>query len=108
MDQQPNTSEPEAIRRFRGRGWFNLWGVLLLIVVGLLCICGYGLLIRGYPVGSAFGWAGVAACVLGIVLLGRWTIPDLLLNASKIDPRSAHTARGWWMRGWFLVRNKRE
>ena len=112
MDQQPNAGEPEAIRRFRGRGWFNAWGVLLVLFVGLLCACGYWLvrLALGYQdqVGHELGWAAMLALFLGVFLLARWAIPDLLLNASKTDARSLHTARGWFARGWFLVRNKRD
>ena len=110
MEKGPNEGEPEAIKRFRGEGWLNGWGLLLLVFVTLLCACGYGIvqLVLGYEVGPEIGWAAMLACILGVWLLGRWTIPDLLLNASKTDPRSLHTARGWWMRGWYLVRNKRD
>lgn len=109
MDKEPNEREPEAIRRFRGRGWFNGWGLLLVLFAGLLCACGYWLvrLVLGYEVGYEFGWAAMLALLLGVLLLGGWTIPDLLLNASSTDPRSLHTARAWWTRGWYL-RGKRD
>ena len=110
MDQKPNAGEPDAITRFRGRGWRNGWGVMLLVFVGLLCACAYWIvrLVLGYPVGYEFGWAAMLVCLLGVFLLGRWTIPDMLMNASSTDARSFRMSRNWFARGWFLVRNKRD
>jgi hypothetical protein len=110
MDQDPNAPEPEAIKTFHGRGWFNAWGLLLALFVGLLCACAYWIVrvVLGYPVGQEFGWAAMLACFVGVLLLARWTIPDMLLNASKTDARTLHTARGWWVRGWFLVSKRRD
>jgi len=34
-------SESETIKTFRGQDWYNIWGVLLAIFIGLVCACAY-------------------------------------------------------------------
>lgn len=97
-----NTSEPEPIEEFRGQGWYNIWGVLLAIFVGLVCACIYWVAqlgLAGAIANSFFGYEAFFAGALGILLLGRWTIPRLLLDVPSLDPRSAALTRRWWW-GW--------
>ena len=107
MDAQQN-DEPEPIRKFRGNGWFNVWGLLLGIFVVLLCECAYRILLlglRGALDNDYFGYEAFFTALLGILLLGRWTIPDLLLNRDNIDPRNANLMRNprssWRYRDYF-------
>jgi hypothetical protein len=112
MAMQPNQakdeSEPESIAKFRGRGWFNLWGVLLLVLVGLLGDCSFCIMrlgFRGALDNSQFGYAAFFGAILGICLIGRWSVPRALLDASAVDRRSVHILRnsrtGWYRRDDF-------
>jgi hypothetical protein len=101
-------SDPEPIREFRGQGWFNVWGLLLAVLVGLLCACVYWIVtlgFRGAFDNAHFEYAAFFAVVLGVVLIGRWSVPWLLLDAPKIDRRNArlmYTPRtGWFFRSYF-------
>ena len=101
-------SEPESIKEFRGHGWFNIWGVLLLVFVGLLCLCGYWIVSLGLWAAldkSEFGYAVFFAVFLAICLIGRWSIPYALLKGPTIDPRNADLLRmfrpGWFFRDFF-------
>jgi hypothetical protein len=105
-------SDPEPIREFRGQGWYNVWGLLLAVFIGLLCACLYWIVtlgFRGALDNAHFGYEAFFAIVLGVVLIGRWSVPRLLLDAPKIDPRNAdlmYTWRpGWFFRSW--ARRKR-
>jgi hypothetical protein len=99
-------AEPPAIRRFRGEGWFNLWGVILLVILGCIGVCLYLLVSAGAGVivtGRLFGSAAMLALLLGVCLLGRWSVPYLLTRSGSIDPRSASLMRSprtawylWW------------
>ena len=100
--------EPEPIREFRGQGWYNIWGVLLAVFIGLLCACIYWIARLGFwgaLAETSFGYEAFFAGILGLVLLGRWSIPYLLLNADKADPRNADALRmlrpGWYFREYF-------
>lgn len=108
MAMQPNArtdeNEPEPIRKFRGRGWFNIWGILLLVFVGLLGVCGYwivSLTLWGAFDKYQFGYAAFFAAILGVCLIGRWSIP-YLLEGPSVDPRNADLMRiprtGWFFR----------
>jgi hypothetical protein len=101
MDTQPsaranasgNASEPAPIKEFRSDGWFNVWGVLLAVFLGLLCACVYWTIRLGFwdaLDNAQFRYEAFFAAVLGVCLIGRWSVPYLLLNAPTIDPRSAH------------------
>lgn len=106
MTTQPNgtNGEPEAIRTFRGEGWYNVWGLLLAAFVGLLCACGYWIVrvvFFGDEIGQQFGYELFFAVVLGVLLMGRWTIPRMILDAPSIDPRTGiltRPTRSWWVR----------
>lgn len=104
-DHGTNASEPEPIKEFQGQGWFNVWGLLLAVFIGLVCACIYWivrLVFFGDAVGYQFGYELFFACMIGICLIGRWSIPHLLLDAPSIDPRTANlfrrTSRRWWFR----------
>jgi hypothetical protein len=104
-------NEPEPIKEFRGRGWFNIWGVLLLLFVGLLGMCGYWIMslgLWGALDNNQFAYAAFFAAILGICLIGRWSVPNALLNAPSVDPRNADTLRmfrpGWYFREYFRRR----
>ena len=110
MTTQPNGTDegPEPIKRFRGEGWYNVWGVLLALFIGLVCACTYWivrLVFFGDAIGQQFGYELFFAVVLGILLMGRWTIPRLLLDARSIDQRAAGLT--WQYRFWWGSREKR-
>ena len=106
MTTQPSgtNEEPEAIRKFRGDGWYNVWGVLLAGFIGLLGACIYWIVravFFGDEIGRQFGYELFFAVVLGVLLMGRWTLPRLLLDAPSIDPRTGaltRPIRSWWVR----------
>jgi predicted exporter len=105
-DSGRRESDPEPIRQFRGQGWFNVWGVLFGVFVGLLCACAYWIVqlgFRGALDNSHFGYEAFFAAILGVVLIGRWSVPRLILDASSIDPRNAALMYRW-PRGWFSRR----
>lgn len=99
-------SEPEAVRRFRGEGWHNIWGVILALFLACIGICLY-LLASGGPQGDAgralFLTAAIIGMVLGVWLIGRWTLPYLLTKASSTDSRTVRLMRSprtaWFMWG---------
>jgi hypothetical protein len=112
MDTQPsggtNASEPEPIKEFRGQGWSNVWGVLLAVFLGLVCACVYWIIrlgFRGALDNAQFKYEAFFAAVLGVCLIGRWSVPYLLLNASTIDRRNAGlmnmSRSGWFFRRSF-------
>jgi hypothetical protein len=99
-------SEPEPIKEFRGHGWFNVWGLLLAVLIGLVCACIYWIVRLGFwgaLDNAQFGYEAFFAAALGILLIGRWSVPDLLVNGPTIDPRNANLfrrlSRRWWFRG---------
>jgi hypothetical protein len=113
MDTQPsdatNASEPEPIKEFRGDGWFNAWGVLLAVFLGLLCACIYWIVRLGVwdaLDNTQFKYEAFFAAFLGVCLIGRWSVPYLLLNASTIDRRNADLMNMPRSR-WFFRRSFR-
>lgn len=101
-------SDPEPIRQFRGQGWYNVWGLLLAVFAGLLCVCAYWIVragLGGTVDSPYFGYALFLALVLGVVLIGRWSVPYLLRTAPTIDPRNARLMMSG--RAWWLFRRKR-
>jgi hypothetical protein len=100
-------SESETIKTFRGQGWYNIWGVLLAIFIGLVCACAYWIArlgVWGALSNPQFGFEAFLAFLVGICLLARWTIPYALLTAGSIDPRTADMARSYWTRSCRLLR----
>ena len=90
------TSEPESVRRFHGEGWRNIWGVVLLLFLGCVGVCLYLGVVEGLQGATArtvFLTAAVIGVLLGVWLIGRWTVPYLLTRASSADPRSASLMR---------------
>ena len=82
-----------------------MWGVLLAVFIGLVCACIYWIVRLGFWSAldnAQFGYEAFFAAALGVVLIGRWSVPRLLVDAPSIDPRSAdlfrRTARRWWFR----------
>ena len=65
-DEPDNEVEPQAITDFRGRGWRNIWGVMLLVFLGCIGLCGY-LIATGRTEGTAermmFGGAMLVALI---------------------------------------------
>ena len=106
--KEPSENEPEPMRDFRGHGWYNLWGVLLFIFTGLLGVCAFWIIRLGFSGAfdnNQFGYALVFAVISGICLIGRWSIPDALLNGSSVDSRSADYLRQpWYFRQYFRRR----
>jgi hypothetical protein len=105
-----DASEPEIITEFRGQGWYNIWGVLLAVFIGLVSACAYWIVrlgVWGALSNTQFGFEAVLAFLVGICLLTRWTMPYALLNAASIDPRTADTARSYWTRGYRLLRRSK-
>jgi hypothetical protein len=101
MTTEPDgtNSEPAPIQKFRGQGWYNIWGVLLAVFVGLVCACAYWIVQLGFygaVENSVFGYEAVFAALLGIVLIARWSIPRLLMDAPSLDPRTGALTRSWW------------
>jgi hypothetical protein len=102
--RDPGESEP--IKAFRRDGWYNVWGLMLAVFVGLISACVYWIArlgFRGALDTSQFGYAAFFAAVLGICLAARWSVPYLLLKGSSIDPRNAALMR-MWRPGWFFRR----
>jgi hypothetical protein len=99
-----DADEPEPIREFRGRGWYNVWGLLLALFIGLVCACIYWIARLGFwgaLDNTQFGFEAFFAAVLGICLIGRWSVPVLLRTAPTIDPRNAAAMR-MFRPGWFF------
>ncbi len=110
MTEQPRATtavdESESIRRFRGEGWLNLWGVVLLLFLGCVGVCVYLIAsagLQGAVEGRLFGSAALLGLVLGVWLIGRWTVPSLLTKSGSIDPRNANLMRSprtaWYLWG---------
>ena len=87
--QTTDDGESEAIARFHGHGWFNIWGVLLAIFLGSVGVCVYSLLRPGTAEDNyLFGYAIMLAAFIGICLIGRWSVTGLLLGSSTVDKRN--------------------
>ena len=87
-NEETDKSEPESIRNFRGRGWRNIWGLILLAFVVLLGVCAYWIIRLGFWGAldkNQLGYASFFAAVLGICLIGRWSIPNALLHRARPD-----------------------
>jgi hypothetical protein len=112
MENQPSggmdASEPEPIKEFRGQGWYNIWGLLLAVFIGLVCACAYWIVQLGFRDAldtGHFGYEAFFAVVLGVCLIGRWSVPYLLLTAPTVDPRTASLMKmprpNWFFRRSF-------
>jgi hypothetical protein len=110
MTEQPGetiaASEGESIKRFRGEGWHNIWGVVLILFLGCVGVCLYLIASAGpggMVEGRLFGTAAIIALFLGMALLARWSVPFLLTKSASVDPRSADLMRSprspwYWLR----------
>ena len=89
-------TEPPAIERFRGQGWMNIWGVLLLLFFSCVGVCLYVLATAGLSgaiESKLFGYAAFVGALLGIWLIGRRTVPYLLTQASSGDAQTIRHAQ---------------
>lgn len=97
--------EPEPVKKFRGEGWYNVWRLLLAVFIGLVCACIYWIVravFFGEAIARQFGYELFFAVVLGVLLMGRWTVPRMILDSPSIDERAAGLTkryRFWWPRG---------
>ena len=103
MDSQPQSSEPLTSEPSPSprRGWRNGWGALLLVLIALLGTCGYWMLRHGVvgAIGLPQFWYVVfGAVIVGICLMGRWSM-SVLSDGGAIDDRTATltAGRGRWM-----------